>query len=462
MSTHGALDSHLVSFFLFSKSHSMSSLESDVASLFTSLRFLTQENSYRETLDRVLDMQQQLAELTAARKADSREIHQAEVKTQRLEKEVEIQKERITSLSTSLQGSQSELAAVRAQLDNEKGESQEAFKTVTAELEAKTKKLEQLQRYTSELRPASSSRVAPAFTKLFHQAFSLARKYVGKEVENIADNPLWGTFGGHPAVDDNKIPLPLNNSKAAQQMRTAAFIVILSTALMDCVFHPSYALYEEESSEFLVRIASKNSALEAHLRSVLLKAQPETQRKTEGERRARLAAAVVMEHLEGMFGEQDEKRLGSELEVLCNRASSVWQEVQTLDRMFTAVLTVDGIPNPRDWKILDFGEKPQQEASSKDQSDSNSSTRGDKTKGPAGPDSVVERVIWPSLVMAGLTDEMAVAGFALSDRQVSAARAEKNKSPHRDTRFKQRNSFSASQAGGSRFGGPLRFGNGRT
>jgi septal ring factor EnvC (AmiA/AmiB activator) len=137
----------------------MSSLESNVTALLTGLRFLTQENAHVATLDMVLDMQQQLAELHSARKVDAREIRQAEVQMQKLEKEVQQQRDQIASLSTMLQEKESGLADIKAQQERERTESREAFSLITAELEAKTGTLEELENYTSKLQSASSPRV---------------------------------------------------------------------------------------------------------------------------------------------------------------------------------------------------------------------------------------------------------------------------------------------------------------
>lgn len=245
-------------------------------------------------------------------------------------------------------------------------------------------------------------------------------------------------------------------------MRTAAFLAILSSELSTFVFQPSYALEFDEIADFLHGVASRNPALEAHLRSVLLRAQPETERKSEAEQRANVAAQEVIRYLKGMLNEQDEGQLYSELGTLCSQASKLWQTIQTLDRSFITVMKLDGIPDPRSWKILDFSEGPAQEASSRDQqSRDTSSTRGGKAKAAADPVPVAERVIWPSLIIGGPTDEIVAAGYALSDSQMSAARAEKTKSPHRDTRSRQRARSIAEHAGGSRFGSSFQRRDGR-
>jgi len=137
----------------------MSSFESNVTALFASLRSLTQESAYAATLDRVLDMQEQLSELTSARKLDAREIREAEVEIRKLEKEVGQQKDQIASLSTTLQERESELANIKVQLEGERTESRDAFSVVTTELEEKTRRLEELESYTSKLRSVSSSSV---------------------------------------------------------------------------------------------------------------------------------------------------------------------------------------------------------------------------------------------------------------------------------------------------------------
>lgn len=137
----------------------MSSFESDVTALFANLRSLTQESAYGATLSKVLDMQEQLVELSSARKLDARELRIAEADIQKLEKEVGQQKDQIASLSTALQESESKLADAKVQLESERKESREAFSLATTELEAKSQKLEELESYTSKLRSVSSLNV---------------------------------------------------------------------------------------------------------------------------------------------------------------------------------------------------------------------------------------------------------------------------------------------------------------
>jgi hypothetical protein len=315
---------------------------------------------------------------------------------------------------------------------------------------------------------------ASLFAKLFQQAFALARKHFYREVEDIGSNSFWGTIGDHVTVKD-KIPLPLSNTEVARQMRTAVFLVILSSALSDYVFQPSYALDVDESPDFLHKIAAKDPPLGTHLRSVLLRAQSETERTSEAERRTEMALQAVMDCLDGMLSEEDEGPLRNELGRICKGASALWQGIQALDQTIVAVMELEDIPDQRDWKILDFGGRAAKDATTTTSSGSRDQQSGDtlaargggggggegKGKATAGPAPVAERVIWPSLVIGGSPDRIVMAGYALSDGQIRAARTEKTMSPHRDNRSRRRTGSMEKHGGGPKFGLSLRHRSGR-
>lgn len=248
-------------------------------------------------------------------------------------------------------------------------------------------------------------------------------------------------------------------------MRMAAFLAILSTAITDFIFQPTYALEVGQTPLFLHKIATREPTLERYLRSVLLKAQPETERKLVAKERVNLASDDVMSYLEGIFPQEEQERLSSDVQRFCSRASDVWQNIQILDRMFIAVLDFDKLPPPHEWKIVDFGEQSSQEADSirEQQPDGTSSSRGARAKA-AIADAVPapERVVWPSLLIPGPIDEIAMIGYAISDSQVKAARAEKIRNPHRDDRRRQRARSMVEHASGGRLGAPLRRGSGRS
>jgi hypothetical protein len=136
-----------------------SPFKTDVTALFASLRSLTEQSAFVATLDNVLDMEERLAELRLDRKLFAREAQEAELEIQRLKEEVGQQQDEIASLKTGLKGTESEISRLTAQLENEKKESQDAFRNVTAELDTKTRRLGELESYMSKLRPTSSSNV---------------------------------------------------------------------------------------------------------------------------------------------------------------------------------------------------------------------------------------------------------------------------------------------------------------
>jgi len=136
-----------------------SPFKTDVTALFAGLKSLTEQSAFAATLDTVLDMEERLAELRLDRKLFARETQEADLEIQRLKKEVGQQRDENASLETELKGKESEIGRLTAQLENEKKESQDAFRTVTAELDTKTRRLGELESYMSKLRPTSFSNV---------------------------------------------------------------------------------------------------------------------------------------------------------------------------------------------------------------------------------------------------------------------------------------------------------------
>lgn len=134
----------------------MSSFKTDVTTLFASLKSLTEQNALVETMDKVLDMEERLAELRINRKVAEREVREAEVEIQLLKEEVGQQQDRIAALNSALVGRESEISSLTAQLEDQKKESEDAFRDVTLELSTKTRRLEELESYMSKLRPTSS------------------------------------------------------------------------------------------------------------------------------------------------------------------------------------------------------------------------------------------------------------------------------------------------------------------
>jgi len=276
---------------------------------------------------------------------------------------------------------------------------------------------------------------------------------------------MWGKFGDHWAVID-KFPLPLDNTPTATHMRVAVFLAILSSTLERYVFLPTYILENvDELSQFLHSLAGRDQKLEAHLRSVLLRAQSETEQNIEARACAKQASDDVIVSIEGLFSEQEQAKLCSDIQMFCSQASDEWQIMQTLDRLVTPISDLYRLPTLQHWKILSgFGESAPQEAGSQEQqSGSEAAARGPKRKGTgADPIASAERVVWPSLGIAGPTNEIVMFGYALSDSQLRTAKAEKAKNIHRDARSRQRGAPSTEHAGSARFGAVFRRGSGRS
>jgi hypothetical protein len=274
------------------------------------------------------------------------------------------------------------------------------------------------------------------FESLFQQAFELAKKNLS--VDLGAESARWNGLRHHKAVKD-KICFPSTDTPIAKQMRTAAFLAVLSSELSEHIFLSTYIL--EEAGEFqgvLTRLADREPELESHLRSVLLKAHLDEDKQSMARSRTETAVKNVFECVEGLFLHGPERKsFRSDLEAICKQACDLWQYIQTLDDRIT--------PNDSLFmsklKILDFSSPPPQSArTSKALPNVGTPTQGPKTELPTNdPQLVPERVVWPSFV----TEEASLThGYALSEDQVKKGKdgekAEMARSSRREARRKSR------------------------
>lgn len=137
----------------------MSSFDADVSALFAALSSLAHDGTCRATVETVLDMREQIVELKSARKLHTRELHEASIKLDHAENKLAEQDNELAALQNALQTSNSELARLQEQFKKEKAESEEAFSVVTAQLDAKIQRVEELEGFTSNLNTATLSSV---------------------------------------------------------------------------------------------------------------------------------------------------------------------------------------------------------------------------------------------------------------------------------------------------------------
>jgi len=129
----------------------MSSPDRDINTLFKALISFTGDGACRSAMKRVLGMQEQIDDLNATRRQQNRDVQELESKLQVAHKRVEQQKGHLADLSRSLQERESELAELRERAEKEGIDTMQAFQLATAELEAKTIRLAELEGFTSKL-----------------------------------------------------------------------------------------------------------------------------------------------------------------------------------------------------------------------------------------------------------------------------------------------------------------------
>lgn len=275
------------------------------------------------------------------------------------------------------------------------------------------------------------------------RAHRLATSYfsIDLELPDIDKNAVWKIVKSHEVVK-SQIPLPLVETPAAKQMRTAAFLAILSSELSAHIFQPTYILeMSGEFSEYLLDLANKQPQHGSLLRSVLAATLAEDERTLRATRRANAAVNSIFTHVGGLLADQPQKdRFKVELGEFCKQACDLWQHIQTFQEMVT---TNFNLYESTDWKILEFNPPTSSDLGAKAKPNSNASPQATKKK-PATPEPppAVECAVWPRFVILDTVEETLTAGYALSEGQVKAGKAEEKaqqaRGLHREARLKSR------------------------
>jgi hypothetical protein len=295
------------------------------------------------------------------------------------------------------------------------------------------------------------------FGAIFQQACKLTVTYFGGDFggDIQAQKPRWKILRAHLMVKD-RIPLPLN-SPSARNMRMAAFLAVLSFELSTHVFLPTYLLDPPtQLCKFLSDVADAQPPLEAHLRSVLLKAQSEPDRKAKANRKVESAVQSIMECAPFPEGPQKEN-FRSELKTLCRKACELWLHMQSLNEMVVPDYDIDELDC---WKPIDFGSPPLADhasaASSGGSGNATTTTKAPKKTRAASDQQQLrpERAVWPRLLAKGAEEEILTDGYALSEGQIKKAneeeKAEAERGSKRESRRKSRAASASENAGDPR------------
>ena len=268
-----------------------------------------------------------------------------------------------------------------------------------------------------------------------------------------AQKHRWKALRGHLVVKD-RIPLPFN-SPSARNMRMAAFLAVLAFELSTHVFLPTYLLEQPTKlCDFLSDLAGTQPPLEAHLRSVLLKAQSEQDREAKANRQVETAVQSIIAC--APFPEGPKKEIfRTELKTLCQKACRLWLHMQSLNEMVMTDYDMDELDC---WKPLDFSSPPladQPSAASSGSGSGNAATKAAK-KAQAASDRQPrpERAVWLRLLAKGAEEEILTDGYALSEGHIKKAneeeKAEAERGSRRESRRKSRAASASENAGDPR------------
>lgn len=297
----------------------------------------------------------------------------------------------------------------------------------------------------------------------------------------MLDDALWSTIKGHAAVRLTKdIPLPLSNSTAAKQMRTAAFLGILTHEIRRHIFRPTYLLGGEvdlnDCLSCLLDSEVDMSDREAYVRSVLLRFSEwfhediDTVTANQIDTVVKNVAACVP-HLVPPKRSKDPKDpndaqpsegpFETELRRFCIQACEQWKYIQTLDGRID--LDFDANEARPLYPTTEPGPgtklpRPNGAASSPNpgKKSNNASTKDHQTEPALLTDAIV---VWPAFYNRSTDDmETLVKAYVLTASQVAVAKAEEKAQPtglRREQRRQSRASRSMSASGGGPSGSGL-------
>ena len=279
---------------------------------------------------------------------------------------------------------------------------------------------------------------------IFQSAFALVQEYfhVDFEEETLRDPGRWSSLLDHSLVK-RIIPLPTTNSPAAKQMRTAAALAVISLALHQHVFQPTYLLNDGvELGKIMFGLASKDPARETYLRSVLLAILPEQQRKMAAQRVENVVRDVVA-CVGPLLPCHKGAAFQSALSDVCTKTCEQWARIQRLENKVESHLEPPGVQDV--WFLSPLpspdGQPAQNDQSQVSGRSSSPPTNGSKLgKSPerspsSSPPSNLSAslavhhgvvgIVWPNFIeLEDGESDFLQNGFGLDAKQVETARKE--------------------------------------
>ncbi|KEY74904.1 hypothetical protein S7711_10432 [Stachybotrys chartarum IBT 7711] len=228
-------------------------------------------------------------------------------------------------------------------------------------------------------------------------------------------------------VDESySIPLPASNSLAAKQMRVAAGLAVLATALQRQIFQPLYL--GADSNEFVVFLESfreMDPQHELYLRSVLLKSHLEKQKEF-GRIRAKNAAMEAMLMLQMLIPSDKLVDCMAEVTRICEDALKQWMPLQKIKQQVVANMRFEkpsemglALDLPVAARAPDSAKANKQRVGSKSQAGQASSTQPEDEDSSSDEEDVY--VVWPAFFSG---KALLQKGRFVTDEQISAAKRE--------------------------------------
>ncbi|KAK3396750.1 hypothetical protein B0T20DRAFT_357069 [Sordaria brevicollis] len=252
--------------------------------------------------------------------------------------------QKITRAENDLENAKSKIADLTQSLEEERRKSRDK-EAIEQELEAARQErddyrlqLEEVKNFSIPLGRESAEEIANRFNKIFAHACDLAKKFFGVNLpqSSFANATLWDQLRKHNIVHQARIPLPLSNTTAAKQMRTAAVLAVLYAELREHVFHPTYLFEDARANEELTRLLkTMDPVKEAYLRSVLLGSIDKAVWKEKVKAKIETLTANVDNCVGPLLPESERARFRDRLDRFCRKACQVWHHMQKLvDRVY--------------------------------------------------------------------------------------------------------------------------------
>ncbi|KAK3293601.1 uncharacterized protein B0H64DRAFT_477115 [Chaetomium fimeti] len=379
-------------------------------------------------------------------------------------------RDHIAGLSRKLSEATEKLQSNNKEMAGKEAAWTKGVATLKASLESERREHQQLKSFSIELMPVAKNQreISSRLNKIFASARSLAEAYFGDIPHQIRSNAaLWDKIKEHRAVD-KVIPLPLSDSPAANQMRTAAFLAVLAHEMDGHIFQPTYLLPDNAGLNiFINNLADDDSESEAHLRSVILRLteslSDETNAGNPAVGRISTVVANVCKYVLHLIPEKSRSGFKDRLKTLCTEACEQWKFIQRLDGNIDADFDDAAearplyppnttSPPPSDPNTNQHpNAKPRPNGNNTNQS-SNNHKRSNSNPTPTTTDLTDAVVIWPAFYNQSTHAlETLVQGYLLTAGQVAVAKAEEkaqSTGQRRAQRQQTRSSRALSMSGG--------------